>query len=45
MNELAPLLNELLSFLLQLLTLFIGFLVAVLELIFHFAQTVVGSAR
>ncbi|HUO50196.1 MAG TPA: hypothetical protein VMU25_01355 [Candidatus Paceibacterota bacterium] len=41
--DLSVFLNELVSFLLQLLTLFITFWISVLELILHFAQTIAGQ--
>lgn len=43
MNGLDGLLQQILAFLLQLLTLFVSFFIAILNLILDFARTIVGS--
>lgn len=45
MDSLSAFLNEILAFLLQLLTLFIDFFINILTLVLHFAQTIVGMAH
>lgn len=43
MDALTVFLNTLISFLVQLLTLFIGFFISLLDLLLQFVQTIAGS--